>query len=324
MSVKAEKMSDKITLSFLTKFIKSYNGDVESLPAFLTNCDNAMSLASSDQRSVLCKFIFSQLEGKAQIACSLKTFSDWEELKTFLKSTFGEKKHATHLLSDLRNCRQQSNEEVTKYALRVESILTKIQSDIQYSCKNPLELPGRIAAMEDVALNSFLLGLNNSISTIVRCRNPSSLSDAVQYATDEEKLFNLSRSQSRPQKQCTVCNKIGHNSSECFRNKKHSQPSFHVNSNPNSHSNSNNASNSFNSNHSNSNNPNFNNLNKSCNYCKNIGHTIYECRKRKYNMQRRQNADFVQRDNPTRNSAPVHACEFENACEPTDNEDNLN
>ncbi|XP_045456068.1 uncharacterized protein LOC123665882 [Melitaea cinxia] len=43
------------------------------------------------------------LEGKAQVACSLKHFSNWTDLKTFLRSTFGEKKHATHLLSDLQH-----------------------------------------------------------------------------------------------------------------------------------------------------------------------------------------------------------------------------
>ncbi|XP_041984076.1 uncharacterized protein LOC121736757 [Aricia agestis] len=177
MSVKGESskdknMSEKLTLSFLTKFIKPYSGDRESLPAFLTNCENAMLLASPEQQLILCKFIISQLEGKAQVACSLKTFSNWAELKLFLRSTFGEKKHATHLLSDLQNCKQMSNEDVIKYSLRIEQILTRIQSNIHYSCVDENELPGRIAAMEELALNTFLLGLNSSISIIVRCKNP--------------------------------------------------------------------------------------------------------------------------------------------------------
>lgn len=53
------EMSDKVTLNILTKFIKPYKGDRESLPVFLTNCDNAMSLATPDQQNVLCKFISS-------------------------------------------------------------------------------------------------------------------------------------------------------------------------------------------------------------------------------------------------------------------------
>lgn len=306
-------MSEKISLSFLTKFIKTYNGDRELLPAFLTNCDNAMNLASSDQQLILCKFIISQLEGKAQIACSLKTFSEWSELKTFLRSTFGEKKHATHLLSDLQHAKQLPSEDVTKYSLRIEGILTRIHSDIHYSCKDETELTGRIAAMEDLALNSFLLGLNSSISTIVRCKNPSTLSDAIQYATDEEKLYNLSKNYSRSQKQCSVCSKIGHSSSECYKNKKpnytNSQKSYHLNSQINS-------------------NPNSNNYNKkSCNYCKRSGHTIEECRKRQYNNQRRENGNNLQ---PQRNLSriqstnpkSIHMCQCQNNVEDNYNESN--
>lgn len=79
------KMADKITLSVLTKFIKPFNGDRELLPAFLTNCENPMSLATTDQQNVMCKYIISQLEGKAQLACSLKTFDKWSEIKSCLK-----------------------------------------------------------------------------------------------------------------------------------------------------------------------------------------------------------------------------------------------
>lgn len=60
-------MSEKVTLLTLTKFIKPYR---ECLPAFLTNCENAISLDATDQPKVLCKYILSQLEGKAQLACS--------------------------------------------------------------------------------------------------------------------------------------------------------------------------------------------------------------------------------------------------------------
>ncbi|CAK1581823.1 unnamed protein product [Parnassius mnemosyne] len=295
-------MSERMTLSFLTKFIKSYNGEKDSLPAFLTNCDNAMSLATPEQQPILCKFIISQLEGKAQVACSLKTFETWNQIKSFLRSTFGEKKHATHLLSDLQNCKQ-SSEDVTKFSLKLEQILTKIQSDIHYSCKNADELPGRIAAMEDLALNTFLLGLNPAISTIVRCRNPQTLNEAVQLAIEEEKLQNLQTCSKNSIKQCSICNKVGHVATQCFKNKKHSNYNHNKQI---SHLSSSNSGKLM------------------CNYCKNIGHTIDQCRKRQYNMQQRQNfnhnsnyinrspnnnSNFISRNpisNSSSNSVPMH------------------
>lgn len=264
------KMTSSITLSVLTKFIKPYNGDRELLPAFLTNCENAFSLASTDQQNVLCKYIVSQLEGKAQLACCLKKFSTWPEIKQFLKATFGEKKHSTHLLVDLQNCKQLPTEDVTQYSLRVESCLTRLQSDIHYSCDDDKELIGRLAAMEDLALNTFLLGINSNYSHIVRCRNPKTLSDAITHAIEEEKLYKLSRLAQRQNKQCSICQKSGHLASDCYKNKtKTSSPNFHhVNSNPHVA-------------HGNNQNSRFSS-NKTCAYCKKPGHLIGECRKLKF------------------------------------------
>ncbi|CAG9137916.1 unnamed protein product, partial [Plutella xylostella] len=112
-------------------------------------------------QNVLCKYILSQLEGKAQVTCSLKTFESWNELKPFLKSAFGEKKDSTHLLLDMTSCRQFSNEDVTKYSLRIESILTRMQAESHYTCKDDKEIVGRIASNEELALKTFILGLHN-------------------------------------------------------------------------------------------------------------------------------------------------------------------
>lgn len=85
--------------------MKPFSGDPEFLATFLTNCDNAIALATTSQQGILCRFILSQLEAKAQLACSLKTFEDRAELKSLLKSTFGEKKYFIHILIDLQNCK---------------------------------------------------------------------------------------------------------------------------------------------------------------------------------------------------------------------------
>lgn len=281
--------TEKITLNFLTKFIKCFNGNRESLAAFLTNCDNAIALATTSQQDVLCKFILSQLEGKAQLACSLKTFANWAELKSFLKSTFGEKKHTSHLLIDLQNCKQGVNESVTQYALRIESCLTRIQADIHHSCTDYIILPGKIAAMEELALNTFLLGLNSNLSTIVRCRNPTNLNDAITHGVEEEKLYKLNGIASKPHKTCSVCNKSGHSSSDCYKRKSENfRRTYHV-PQPSTSSNLQRGQ-----------------LSTVCAYCKNVGHHINECRKRQFNNQRNANPQF-QRQPPPSNSTPQNS-----------------
>jgi len=311
---KSKKMSNNITLSFLTKFIKPYDGKRETLPAFLTNCDNAISLATLDQQTILCKFIISQLEGKAQVACSLKTFDNWLELKAFLKQHFSEKKHSSHLLSDLQNCKQNlPSESVVQFSLRIESCLTRLLSDVHFSCDKKEELVGRVAGIEDLALNTFLMGLNPSFSHIVRCRNPKTLNEAVNHAIEEEKLFNLSKSNSKSQKLCSTCNKQGHLSSECFKNKNKSLRTYNTN-----FSNSNKSQNRFPIQQQFPRNQNNNFTHKSCAYCKNPGHMISECRKRQYYN----NLKNAQQDTTPQSNVVYRGNTNINLCHTNDNDSN--
>lgn len=260
----ASTVSMNIDFNMLTKFIKTYDGDRSRLAPFLTNCNNAIQLARPEQQDILFKYILSQLEGKAEAVCSLKCFRDWAELKTFLKSTFGEVKHRDHLLLDLQTCKMKPNEDVGQFSIRLESCLTRLQTDITHSTLRKSELEGRIASTEDLALHTFLLGLPTTLSTIVRCRNPKTLNEATDLAIQEEKLQNYVRiskqSDYKPIVNCSKCGKTGHPTHKCFLNQR---PIYNI--------------------HRKSLPPSSNRVNIICNYCKNPGHDITNCRKRQYN-----------------------------------------
>lgn len=85
--MKDVKCDEEISLNVVLKFIKPFNGDRERLTAFLRNCDSAITLASPQQEDVVLKYILSQLEGKAESACSIKDFDTWLSLKEFLKKS---------------------------------------------------------------------------------------------------------------------------------------------------------------------------------------------------------------------------------------------
>lgn len=247
MSLKLEK-NENIQIGILFKFIKTFDGTREKLNSFLTNCDNAIDLASDTQKPILFKYILSQLEGKAEVACSIKEFDSWDQLNSFLKTQFGERKHYAHLMTELREC-QQLNEPVNQFALRLETCLSKLLTEVTLSNKKKGELVGRIAAMEDLALHTFLTGLKPEISNLVRSRNPSTLNDAINFAVSEEKILN-SYNKRKPQYP--------------------SRPSNHdVNSKPQ-------MAKQYDR----------DNKNLFCRYCKNQGHTIETCRKREYNNNR--------------------------------------
>lgn len=249
------------SLNIILKFIKPYNGNRETLNAFLNNCQNAFDLATGTQQSVVLKYILSQLEGRAELACAIKDFKSWSSLKEFLKSQFGERKHYAHLLTDLQECKQNSNETVSQFALRVESCLSQLLTEVNMSCPRTAELPGRLSAMEDLALQSFILGLNHRISLVVRCQSPNTLNEAINLAISEEKLLQYMNKHNPP---------------------KHNVNQFKNDSSPRNNHNHNHyrkfpqpgPSNKFENNRFSS---------VVCRYCKTPGHTIDRCKKREYN-----------------------------------------
>ncbi|KAG7296016.1 hypothetical protein JYU34_021112 [Plutella xylostella] len=261
--VREEKLSEtdmNVELNVLLKFIKPFDGSREKLNSFILNCQNAHNLATKAQKPILFRYILSQLEGKAESICSIKEFASFDQFTEFLKQQFGERKHYAHLLSELQECKQTPSESVNQYALKIETCLAKLLTEINISIptKRKTELTGRVAAMEDLALHTFVIGLHPRLSQIVRCRDPDSLNSAVNFAVAEEKiLLSLNKSQSRPQFNNTV-DKPRFTPRRDFQQRSY-QPNFPQNR------------------------PDFSRDVPTCRYCKNPGHTIENCRKRQYN-----------------------------------------
>lgn len=267
---KGHSESLAMDLNILLKFIKPYDGSRETLNSFIINCNNAYDLASESQKPVLFKYILCQLQGKAEVACSIKEFSTWEQLKGFLKTQFCERKHYAHLLTDLQESKQGPQETVNQFSLKVETCLSQLLTEISLSNTKLKELPGRTAAMEDLALHHFLIGLHPRLSNMVRCRSPKNLNEAINLAISEERI------QQSLYKRPQIDNKFSTKSKPQGQvPKQHNQSSYS------------NASSNFNR-----------NSGLFCRYCKAIGHEIKDCRKREYNNNR-----FRQTDQPQPSSS---------------------
>lgn len=278
-----QSLMQEVDINILIKFINRFDGNREKLNSFLNNCSNAIKLSSPNQQDILLKYIISQLEGRAEIACSIKEFDSWQQLEDFLKAQFGNKKHYAALLSDLQGCRQLNGETVNQFALKVETCLSKLLTEINISIptRRKGELAGRVAAMQDLALHTFVIGLNPRLSTVVRCRDPDTLNDAINFAVSEEKIYLAS---------------LGKNTNFPSSNSNHHrfrQPQFktHVTQ-----------SRSYNNNNMTTFPPRAVNP-IVCRYCKSPGHSIESCRKREYNNSRFKNNNH-QPNLPSVPSAP--------------------
>lgn len=202
----------RVSIDTLLRFIDSYDGNRDDLSAWLTNCDRAFQIASQDQEQILFAFIQNKLTDRAQSVCSNTTFDNWEDLKEFLKSRFGNRKHETHLLFELQNCKQLYSETISQYISRIESCLKRLLMSIKQSCNDPKLLPGEIENTNRLALHTFLIGVNPQISLMLRSRGPNNLNEAFNIALEEEKFHLLQNSKN---KICMKCNKPGHIAAHC-------------------------------------------------------------------------------------------------------------
>lgn len=264
--ITSKKLKITMDLNVLFKFIKPYNGNRETLNSFLIDCNNVIELATEAQRPIIVKYILSQLEGRAQLACSIKEFDKWDQLKDFLKTQFGERKHYSHLLTELQESRQGSLT-VGQFALKIETCLSQLLTEISISNHKAIEVPGRTAAMEDLALHHFMMGLKPQISMIVRCKSPSTLNEAINIAVCEERIQQNISSRSQTSTPF-IDGKPGKNHAQPYK-----KP-FAGNTQT----------------------PYVKPFNRAqlivCRYCKSPGHSIDNCRKREFNNNRFRNNDL--------------------------------
>jgi Retrotransposon gag protein. len=293
-----------IKIELAERLLTTFDGDKSKLYEFCDNCDKAISLVDANVRPVLFAIISTKITGNARALIRNREFIDWLSLKAHLLDAYSEKRSHGQWQLELSSCRQNINESVMSYATRIENCLIKLTNSLD-STLSTLERAACVKLLKLQALNVFIMGLHKDISILVKAQKPEGLEDAIQYAIAEEneqksklEIIKYQNVNEKPFRHCSICNRPGHTTSVCFRNTSNnlSRPSsIHVKTEPNvRHFRTNNGTNQFGTNNQQQyKQP--NNLVKLCNYCKNVGHTINECRKREYNNNRNRYVNQQQR-----------------------------
>lgn len=279
----SEVVGDSVTLQFLSRFIKPYSGERDKVHAFIRNCDNAMELASADQKKPLFNYICSQLYDKAELAIANHNYTSWNQLKEFLLLSYSEKKSFGHLQLELQTCKQTFDEDITSFMQKIETLQVKLMQNARTNTSDEKELEGKFANIKEMALQSFIINCLPNFGTILRSRDPQTLSDAYDIAIREEKIQKyVKQSYSKNNNNFKGNNK--NNNFKSFRNNGNTQN--------NNNNNNNNSKSVFNRPNNTNNNNGFNKekfvfvQDKFCNYCKKNGHIIQDCRKLKQKEER--------------------------------------
>lgn len=274
----------EISLDTLLKLIPDFDtAQPAQVYRYIRSCDSAFQLAAIHQRSILLTFALNKIIGSGASDVHSRQFPLWEHLKVYLIQKFSQTKTLAHLQLELQSMFQKPSESITEYYLRVDLCRSKILEKLATEVSD-ITLPGRKITTEETALNVFINGISSDIGTMLRVHSFEHLSNAANFAIQEEKIRNMNSARQRLYKQ-TVTPPTTIEARKQFRFGNQSHRPQQSASQPQRFS-------------------------KYCNYCKNPGHVIAECRKRAYNNQLRDANAFQNQRTPLQSRAiqqtPAH------------------
>lgn len=261
--------TERVDTKTLTGLIPEFNTDNPSeVYKFLRSCDSTFSLAQSNQIKILITYALNKIIGVGAPDIHARQYPDWSSLRSFIIEKFADTKTLPHLQLTLQSLFQKSNESVTDYFHRVDLCRSKIIEKLHAECPDDLLL-GYKASTEATALSVFVNGLNNDIGVLLRVGRFTSLSKAARFAIEEDKIRKMNLDRQKLYGQDTSKTRF-------LPQRSTSKPTY--TQNPRQHIPNTNVTKTYTSpSHT-----------KMCNYCKNPGHLIAECRKRAYNNSLRQ------------------------------------
>ena len=315
-------MSRSIDVFQATGGIPEFTGDGHELGRFLNLTDIQYSRGDTPEyRKDFLKAIMSRISGKAyEQTIEYSPPESWEELRKNLVLKFTVTRDVQLIQHDIFLLTQKAKEEVSFFGIRAERLL----SELNRASMPQVDAAARDSLRnwnEATVTGKFVQGLHENIRTIVRTARATTLNEAIRLAIEEEKIIQLhikSIVQNNP-RYCQNCNNTTHNTVDCRRRR---QPLIAQNQGfPQPYNNPQSSTYQPNQVQSQNRPPNQQFLAKAvyrtleqqipnsdqyqnqyqtteqrhpeittqfCRYCKKNGHVIDDCRKRKFNNDRRQ------------------------------------
>jgi hypothetical protein len=85
-------MADYTSVSEALKLVSPFKGDQKEVLAFISNVDTAFEVINPDNSEFLYKFVLTRISGEPRVAITHRNLENWEDLRTFLKNMYTEKR----------------------------------------------------------------------------------------------------------------------------------------------------------------------------------------------------------------------------------------
>lgn len=224
------KECKKLNLNQAAKFVPEFNGKRDDLSKFISCGNFAIENVESSYQILLLEIIKNKLIGEAYNIIRFKDIGSWEQLKVALYDKYGEKKNIAHLQLEMNSARQRKDEDVRAFSERLNNILSSLAIQMTEN-KDKAVKSAIYDVLEQQRHNAFIEGLRQPIKFLMKAKNIKIHEDAVEAAVLEEiniindretqEYFGLKvkdyreyKKDSRPK--CNNCNKMGHETSNCY------------------------------------------------------------------------------------------------------------
>lgn len=179
-----ENMAEKFNLKTAASLLPVMNGSETVTKQLLDAIELYDSMLDSEGKKLLTTYVLKKsLSQNAKIRLN-KSYISNEALMNDIKNNFITKKSVSSL-STLLHTAKQGGKTIEQFGKSVEELLVDLT--ITQAEGNESSIPILRNVNEKIALNVFANGLrSSSLQTIIKARNYSSLSEAIQGAKDEE------------------------------------------------------------------------------------------------------------------------------------------
>lgn len=230
----------RMTLDLVASFIPQFDGKVESVKNFISQCKLAESIVQPEDRF----YLFALIRNKIQLRdfnriSNGKELGTVEDLLKSIKSTYYQGRTIKKSLDEFKFMQRKDGESVGEFGARVQEILISGMEVAKEKLK-PEQLVGIENLFKEEAIAGFLKGLGNEMIRIVILKdNVKELRTAIRLAS---KLEDNLESKVQPkeskflsskfgvfavnsEQRCFLCNKMGHFRKDCplNRNKGYNQ-----------------------------------------------------------------------------------------------------
>jgi len=153
-------MADYISVSEALKLVSPFKGDKKEVMAFISNVDTAFEVINPDNSDILYKFVLTRISGEPRVAITHRNLENWEDLRTFLKNTYTEKRTLDFHATQLFGAKQGKNESVSDWIQNIQRLSSKFREAALQDCEDD-ERTGIVALADKLRNICFVQGVSS-------------------------------------------------------------------------------------------------------------------------------------------------------------------